>query len=157
MELFGGLTDIGTTPDGELMIKNGDLQKVTGIDWFIGEVNKILRSANDWSFAPNAGVALDRFYGSMNTREIGNQISSLITAKIVRQRINFPADVVVTVVPLDRDSIKIYINLNYDFQVIEVSQLVYDLQKGTFMEASVTQPVINTTIPNKFPYARRFQ
>ena len=61
MSLFSGLSDIATSSDGDMLVEGSDLKKVNGIDWFIQEVNKILRSANDWFFAPNAGAALDRF------------------------------------------------------------------------------------------------
>ena len=156
MELFGGLTDIAMTPDGDMILENNDLKSVKGIDWCIQEINKILKSSNDWAFAPNAGVALDRFYGAMNTRDTASQIESLITSKITQQRINFPATVKVTVVPLSRDSIKIYISLNYSGQVIPITAVLFDLQQGIIYDTQQVAQLNSPVTPNKHPYSLKF-
>ncbi|HLD91541.1 MAG TPA: hypothetical protein VI911_11135 [Patescibacteria group bacterium] len=156
MSLFSGLSDIATSSDGDMLVEGSDLKKVNGIDWFIQEVNKILRSANDWFFAPNAGAALDRFYGSNNTREIATEIQDIIKSKIERQGISFPATLNVRVVPLSRDEIKVYINLNFNNENINISKLIFDLQKGSIKETEEIEKQQSTKTPNKHPYAGKF-
>lgn len=155
MDLFAGLEDIATTPDGDIIIENGDIKMVTGIDWFIQEVNKILRSGSDWYFAPNAGVDLENFYGRPNTAELGREIENLVNTKILRQGINKPAQLSVKVVPVNIHELMLYITLLFDRQTISVTKMVYNLQNGLMkpMEDDVNQSPINT--PNKHPFATR--
>ena len=156
MQLFGGLSDFKTTPTGDIVILNGDIQDVTGVDWFIQEVNKILKSSTDWYFFPNAGANLERFYGQNNTRTIASQIQDLIKGKIERQGIHFPATIDVRVVPISRDEVKVYINLNYNQQVINVSSLIFDLQKGSLKETEEIAQNETPVTSIKHPYASRF-
>jgi hypothetical protein len=156
MQLFGGLSDFKTTPAGDITISNGDLQEVNGVDWFIQEVNKILKSSTDWYYFPNAGAGLERFYGQNNTRAVASQIQDLIKGKIERQGIHFPATIDVKVVPISRDEIKVYINLNYNQQVISVSNLIFDLQKGSLQETEEIAKNETQITPIKHPYASRF-
>lgn len=156
MGLFDGLSDIAITPKGDLIIEGGDLKRVSGIEWFIQEVNKILRSSNDWFFAPNAGASLDRFYGENNTRDTAAKIEELIRGKIMQQGIHFPADLKVKVVPISRDEIKLYITLEYAYQTYDVTNLVFDMQKGSLIETQDIVAQQSTQTPIKHPYAGRF-
>ena len=156
MDIYGGLSDIAITSDGDFIVSSNELADVSGIDWFNLEVMKILKSGNDWSWAANAGASLDRFYGAMNTRVTANQITNLIQDKITQQNIQVPATLVVNVVPLDRDVIKIYINLDYNGQVTPVTALVFNLQQGTILDTDLTINQVTTGTPNKHPFSTKF-
>ena len=156
MGLFDGLIDVAISPDGDLLVENNDLKQVRGFEWFAQEVNKILRSGNDWYFAPNAGASLDMFYGQNNTREIAKQVEERIITKITQQGINFPAELVVRTIPISRDEIKVYINLIYENQSISVDKLVFDLQKGTLKETEEIEKNTSKLVPSKHPFATRF-
>lgn len=155
-ELFGGLLDFTTTQGGDIKIANGDIAMVRGVDWFCQEVSKILKSANDWYFVPGAGAALDRFHGQVNSRAVAGQIQELIVSKIKRQGINYPAEVEVKVVPLTRDEIKIYINIKYNYQTINISSVVFDLQNGSLKDTETVEKQQDMATPIKHPYATKF-
>ena len=83
MELFDGIKDIEMSIDGDFVVYNNDLKINTGINWFIQEVNKIVKSdAVDWFFAPNAGADMMQYYGQINNRELGQKIQQDIKYKI---------------------------------------------------------------------------
>lgn len=155
MELFSGLEDIATTPDGDIIIENGDIKMVSGIDWFIQEVNKILRSGVDWYFAPNAGVDLEQFYGRVNSAELGRQIEELVKTKITRQNLNYPADLSVKVVPISISELKLYITLIFDRQTVSVTKMIYNLQNGLMKSTEDDVNQSNIIPPNKHPFASR--
>jgi hypothetical protein len=155
-ELFGGLRDFITTPNGDLKIVKEEIGEVQGIEWFTQEVSKILKSQTDWYFAPNAGAALDRFHGQVNSRATAGMIQDLLTSKIERQGINFPAELEVKVVPLSRDEIKVYINLKYGYQTINVSKVIFDLEGGFLRDTETIEQQQDMRTPNKHPYATKF-
>jgi hypothetical protein len=152
MDLFEGLSDIATTTDGDIIIEGGDLKQVRGVDWFIQEVNKILRSSNDWAFAPNAGADLGQFLGATNTRSTATEIEETIKDKIKYQGIHFPAELTVKVVPLNINEIKLFINLKYENQIISVSKLIFNMQQGNMRSIEESETRQNTRATSKHPF-----
>jgi hypothetical protein len=153
MALFSGLKDIAITADGDLAFAEGDLKTVSGIEWFIQEVNKILRSGTDWYFAPNAGANLESFYGSPNTRELGKRIEERIYDKITQQQIHVPGNLKVRVVPISKDAIDVFIDLDFANQTIGVSRLIFNLQSGFLRPVEIEQEQVARPVKN--PYLKR--
>ena len=156
-ELFQALKDIAMTNDGDIILDMSDVRYTRGVEWFIQEVNKILRSSNnEWFYAPSAGAHLERFYGENNTRAVAVNIEQTIKSKIERQKLNFPATLSVRAVPLSKSELKLYITLMYGNENIGVSSLVFDMQQGNLKETtdiiSSQQPVtpIRNTYIKKF-------
>lgn len=154
MDIFDGIKDIEMSIDGDFVVYNNDLKINTGITWFIQEVNKIVKSnAADWFFAPNAGADIMQYYGQINSRELGQKIQQDIKYKIEKQNINYPAELSVKVVPLSHTEIKCYITLNTGDRIIDVSRVIFNLNKGIQIDTEVIEKQENITIPNKHPYA----
>jgi len=159
--VFSALYDFKMTPDGDLVIKDGDLELVNGMDWFIQEVTKILRTNNpDWNLHPNVGAGLDDFTGQPNTRAIGKAIENRIYDKITAEHIEFPGKLTVKVVPLTIDSIMVYVLLDVENETIPISKLAYNVQNGIMREIEEsTKPVEKplNVIPNRNPYVTRIR
>lgn len=156
MDLFGGLRDFSLTEDGDLIIEQGDIKYSNGIEWFTQEVIKILKSSNDWYFAPDAGATLDRFHGQNNTRDTASIIKDVITSKIKRQGIHIPADLEVRVVPISLEEIKVYIMLKFNKETINITNVVFNLQDGMLKNVKDIVEQEDTATVIKHPYATKF-
>lgn len=138
--IFSAIKDIKMDESGDLVFKNGDLETVSGDEWFIQEVTKILRTSNpDWVLHPDIGAGLEDFAGRPNTRETGKAIEERLYNKIAAEGIHFPGTLLVRVVPLSRDSIMVNIDLKIRGRAISVSRDVFDLQDGIFQIHEVTR------------------
>lgn len=164
-DVFAGLYDIKMTLDGDLVIDAGDIGLVNGIDWFVQEVNKIVRTNNpEWELHPNVGASLEDFAGQPNVREVGRAIEERLHAKITEDNIQFPGTLSIKVVPVSISDIKVYINLEIEDRTVPVSHVVFDYNNGVLrtVESTVPPPTIGTTAggtttPAKNPYLSRIK
>ena len=161
---YEGIVDIAMTLEGDLIIENGDVKLVNGIDWLAQEVNKIIRTNNpDWIMHPRVGAGLDDFAGLPNTRDVASQIQTRLHDKITEEGITYPGVLSVRVVPLTVDSIMCYITIEVEGQQLPVTKFIYDMSNGLpqVIEDStqVEQPKqaqTNTEI-STHPFIRRYK
>jgi len=136
-DYFAGLTDIGMTLDGDIMVgDNGDFLLVEGFEWLYREVNKRLRTENpEWMFHPTIGVSLSDFQGYPNTPEAAKELRQRIKYVLSKDNIAFPGEFNVRVVPVERDAIIVYIYLDMAGNRTELEKLIYDYSNG------IVQPI----------------
>lgn len=145
--IFGALYDFHMTYDGDLVVEKEDLKKVNGSEWFIQQVNKILRTNNPgWEGHPNIGANLEDFIGEPNTRAVGKAIEERIYSKITAENLHYPGELEIRVVPINKDSINIHINLIIDGQPVVVSKTIFDIENGILKEIQQPQRPKNQTI-----------
>lgn len=160
---FTGIIDLKMSPDGDLVIENGDLALVTGEDWFIQETNKIIRTNNpDWEFHPDVGASLEDFAGLPNTRETARAIEERLHDKITQDSIHIPGKLSVRAVPITVDEIAIYINLDIEGQAVEVSRKVFEFSDGIVRnpetgELPDVQSTVQSTVRPTNPYLNRIK
>jgi len=124
MELFAGVTDVLLSYDTDLDFRDGDLMLTNGIDWLKRQVYIILTtSQGDWKLYPEIGARPDEFIGNPNTRDTSRRLKEFIIDKIQPHVI--PAAVSVEVVPLTRESVKCYLDLN--IAGIEVTHIPFTM------------------------------
>ena len=129
MEQFSPINDILFSYDGDISFENGDLMLTTGNDLLERKVFKLLlTSINDWKFDKNIGASPNIFIGEQNTRDTGKLIESYLDTHI--QEHIYPAIINTKVVPLDYDSIKIYITLYIQGTIVAKLPLTLDFING---------------------------
>jgi hypothetical protein len=168
MKPFESIIDIKMTPDGDLSIKDEDLETHNGIDWFISEVTKIIRTSNpDWKKYPNIGAGVEEFAGMPNTRETAMAIKERIHDKITAENLQYPGKLEVSVVPLDRHTISIYINLSVNGEFMQISKVIFDYNDGIIKSDIIEKPRMESEledlsgkgrhVPARNPYLTRLQ
>ena len=146
-DFFRGLTDIGMTLDGDIMVgRDGDFQLVDGFEWLYREVNKRIRTDNPtWMFHNTIGASLSDFQGNPNTPEAARRIRQRIVHVLGKDNIAYPGELSVRVVPMDVDGILIIIYLDLAGNRVELSKNIYNYSNGIVqtMESSNTkyQPI----------------
>jgi len=146
MELFQFKSDILLSYDGDIDFNSGDILTVNGLEYIKRVVFKLLLTEmNDWGVYPNIGASPNRFTGEQNTRDIGKQIKQYIETNI-RQHIA-PATIDVKVVPINYDSVKIYLDIIVVSDIISTIPFTFDYVNGI----SYTQydDVVDKIISNK--------
>ena len=142
-DLFRGLTDVGMTLDGDLMISpDGDLNLVDGFEWLYREVNKRIRTENPmWQLHPTVGANLSDFKGEPNTPQNAKRIRQRLKYILSQGNIGFPGEFAIRVIPTRPDGILIYIYLDMAGIRVELSKAIYDFHNGIVqsMEESNTQ------------------
>ena len=150
MDFFAGLTDIGMTLDGDLMVgEDGDLNLVDGFEWLYREVNKRVRTDNpDWRGHPTIGANLTDFQGQPNTAEAGRRIKQRLIYVLSQGNIAFPGEFSVRVTPISRDGILIMIYLDLAGNRVELSKDIYDYSNG-IVQTMESSPTIYQPIPQE--------
>lgn len=111
MEYFRGLTDVLLTYDTDLDFEDGDLMLSNGIDCLKRIIYKLLiTSPGDWKLYTDEGANPNEFIGQPNIRQTAKELEEFIIDKIQPHVV--PATVTVKVVPLSRESVKCYLDLN---------------------------------------------
>jgi len=146
-DYYIGMTDIGMTLDGDLMIgKDGDLELVEGFEWLYREVNKRVRTDNPgWRGHPTVGANMSDFQGYPNTPDTARRLRQRIKNVLVQGNISYPGEFNVRVVPIREDGIMVFIYLDLAGSRVELQKLIYDFSNGivqTMEDPTVTyQPV----------------
>lgn len=139
MQLYGGFTDIKMSDDGDLVISNGDLDTVSGLDWLALEINKVCQTNNpEWYSYPNIGADIENFAGQPNTRNICRSLELQITDAISAQKIHFPGVLNVRCVPIDQNTVNIYITVDIAGTTNPISKLSFAFDKGHVTPIEVT-------------------
>lgn len=143
MALFEGIYDIAMDADGDLIISNGDIKVHNGLDWFISEVTKIIRTTNpEWRSNQNVGASLEDFIGQPNTRETAGFIEERLYDKITAENIHIPGTLDVRVTPLSKSSISVLIRLLVQGEVQPITKIIFDFEKGNIkVQDDNEQPV----------------
>jgi hypothetical protein len=101
-------TDILLSYDTDIAFGIDDLMIVSGSELLKRKIFKhLITEFNDWKIHPQVGSSPNRFTGERNNRETASNIKYFIENNI-NPHIS-PAQITVKVVPIDYDSIKIYI------------------------------------------------
>jgi len=129
MELFEFKSDILLSYDTDIDFGAGDLLVVNGLELLKRKIFKLLiTEPTDWKMYPNVGASPNKFTGEQNTRELGNQIKQHLESRI-SQHIS-PAIIDVKVVPIDYDSVKIYLNVMVAGTVVSIIPFTFDFING---------------------------
>lgn len=140
-DYYIGMTDIGMTLDGDLMVDGGDLQLVEGFDWLYREVNKRIRTENpSWVGHPTVGVGMGDFQGHPNTPDTAKALRQRIKYVLAQGNISYPGEFNVRIVPIRSDGIMVFIYLDLAGNRVELQRLIYDFSNGIVqgMEDSTT-------------------
>jgi len=129
MDLRNSAKDILLSYDTDIDFEQGDLMITSNADMIKRKVFKLLvTNLNDWKFDKSIGASPNRFTGEHNTRQTGELIVSFLETNI--QPHIFPAIVEVKVVPINTDSIKIYITLYLEGSIIANMPFSMDFMNG---------------------------
>ena len=147
-DLFIGLTDIGMTLDGDIMLDDtGDIGLVQGWEFLFREVNKRLRTNNpSWKSHPSIGVTLRDFIGTPNTPATAQALRKRIREKLSIDNIGFPGEFDVIITPTGRDSVNISIDFYLAGLKKSLTRIIYDFTDGLIQEVE-DQVVIRTDTP----------
>ena len=129
MNLFQFTSDILLSYDTDIDFGTGDLLVVNGLEFLKRKIFKLLiTETNDWKIIPTIGASPNRFTGEQNTRDIAKKIKQYIESNI-QQHIS-PAQIDVIVVPINYDSIKIYIDILVVGVVVATIPFTFDYVNG---------------------------
>ena len=110
-EPFESLYDVFFSYDGDIDFENGDLKHSIGLDCLKRTVYKLMRTLpGSWPLYPDEGASPEKFIGEPNTREVGKKLEAWLIEKLERHVT--PASIITKVVPVSRESIKVYIDIN---------------------------------------------
>lgn len=131
-QLFDLINDIALSYDGDIIVdENNDTRIINGIDWFKREVNKLVRTnLRDWRAEPDIGLDLEDHIGKINNRENAEELREKVLEAITVDSFQFPGEFEVRVVPTSVDSLTIYITYNIIGERINISKLIFNLNKG---------------------------
>jgi len=160
---FLGEVDIELSPDGDLVLENGDFRLTRGFDWLCSEVYKILRTNNpEWPLHPRVGADTEDFIGEINNRETASRMESQIEAAVNADSIALPGMLKVKVAPLNRDSVMVIVYLVGTGDDRVVSKMIYDFRKGAVHSTGTRLPEkgVEPDLPAGYkeetnPYMRR--
>jgi len=129
MELFQFRSDILLSYDTDIDFGTGDLLVANGLEFLKRKVFKLLiTEANDWKIMPDIGASPNRFTGEQNTRTIAKQIKQFVESNI--QQHIAPARIDIQVVPLNYDSVKIYLDILVADSIITTMPFTFDYVNG---------------------------
>jgi hypothetical protein len=131
-DYYIGMTDIGMTLDGDLMVDDsGDLRLVEGFDWLSREVGKRIRTDNpSWVGHPSIGVGMSDFQGHPNMPDTAKSLRKRIKYVLQQDNISYPGEFNVRIVPIRSDGIMIFIYLDLAGSRVEIQRLIYDFSNG---------------------------
>jgi len=110
-EPFAPMVDVLLSYDGDIEFENGDLKLCTGLDCLKRDIYKLLiTEPGDWPLFPEEGASPNKFTGEQNTRDNGKLLEKYLVEKIQPHVI--PATVIAKVVPVSRESVKVYLDIN---------------------------------------------
>lgn len=167
MDYFRLTSDVALTYDTDLEFEDGDLMLCNGIDCLKRMVYALLiTEPGDWKLYPDEGSSMTPFIGKPNTRETARMIKEYVIDKIQPHVI--PATVGVTVVPLNRESVKCYIDLtlagveitHIPFTMDFVNGFIYpqiDERADTVVSSKNTKFNDNSSINHPNPYWDRLR
>jgi len=139
--IYDGFTDFAMSYDGDLIVKDGDIAYISGIDWLKREINKILRTTNpEWAGNPTAGADLCNFIGAPNTRETATDIKETITRALDRQGLIVEGEVDVRVVPVSLYNVQILIHLIADGERTQIADMVFEYN-GAGVRTNTYDPI----------------
>lgn len=123
--------DIAISYNGNgLVSDNGDLLITTGFDDSIRRINTLVRTTiSSWRVYPNFGTTMHEFVGQPNTRDTAREMSRQLEVYLNR----FITDIgklTVQAVPIDRESLNIFIFAHTDNGSIPVSRFIYSYRDG---------------------------
>ena len=111
MELFESQKDILLSFDTDIDFENGDIMFVDGDEFIKRKVFKLLISEiNDWVLDPQLGANPSVFIGEPNNRETAQQLKNFIESRIAPFIVPYVMDV--RVIPLNKESVKCYIDIS---------------------------------------------
>ena len=129
MELYENIGDIFLSYDTDIEFSNGDLMLNYGVDLLKRKAFKLLISEiNDWGFMREIGASPKVFIGEPNTRETAELLKSYVESKL--RKYLQPVIPEVRVVPLDFDSVKVYIDLLFSNTTVATLPMTLDFING---------------------------
>ena len=122
-------SDILMSYDTDIDFEFGDLMLATGSDFLKRKVFKLLLTeVNDWKKTPDLGANPSLFIGEKNSRNTAQKIQNFITERI--QPYILPVLINVRVIPIDYDSVKCYIDLLYNGELVSTIPFTMDFING---------------------------
>lgn len=110
MPLFDRDRDVLMSYDTDIAFEKGDLMLTEGSDFLVRKVFKLIISEiGDWKLDPQLYASPKAFTGQKNTRDTATRIQSYLKTNI--QPHISPVECAVRVIPLNYDSVKVYIDL----------------------------------------------
>lgn len=151
-QVFDLINDVALSYDGDLILDdNGDLQTISGIEWFKREVNKIIRTRlREWRSEPDIGMDTEDFTGRINSRETAVDIKRRILEALTIDNFQSPGQFDIQVVPVSSNEISIFITYNIMGESYSVSKLLFNLDRN--ISQPITDELVSetqNTMPNK--------
>jgi len=146
MNFLDSQADILLSYDLDIDFGTNDILLTNGIDFVKRKVFKLLiTEVNDWGMNPGLGASPNLFTGMQNTRENAQLLKQFLTSRIQPYIEPFVLDI--QIIPVDYDSIKIYIDLILATNILSSTPFTFDFVNGF----SYTQydEVVDKIISNK--------
>lgn len=144
MELYTAMYDVLLGLDTDLHFENGDLMLTNGLDYIEREIFKLLiTEPGDWKASPQLGCTPNIFTGNQNTRETARSIESFLKNGL--KETVFPGQVDVRVVPVDYNSVMIFVDIlleNFEIDSIPFEfDFINGIKKFNKIDTRVISPV----------------
>jgi hypothetical protein len=110
-EPFAPMTDIFLSYEGDIEFEGGDIKLCNGIECLKRDIFKLLiTEPGDWKIYPEEGASPNKFTGEQNTRDNARLLEKYVVEKVQPHVI--PATVIAKAVPISRESVKVYLDIN---------------------------------------------
>ena len=136
MAEFIGRTDIMLSYDGDLVLdETGDLKLTSGFDWITRELNKRIRTINpEWKRYPTIGANVETFIGRPLTRSVLAEMKKQIEDSVEKWGLQDPGIIEVRLVPVNYDSVAIYIFLIVAGTRTSLNRLIFNFDNGNIQD-----------------------
>jgi len=125
---------------------NGDFLLTDGNDEKIREVNRLVRTEiNGWKIYPGYGTPLHDFAGRPNTQETAQELSKSLELYL-NKFVNGIGVLRVRVVPVNEESVDVFVFAYSGGLQVPVSRIVYDYQDGIVKDIKDPAEPIETVV-----------
>lgn len=98
---YQALVDIDMSPDGDVVVSQGDLALARGIGVIQDDIIiRTLTETMDFAEHPWLGASLQDFFGAPNTQQTGDRVRSRLLDALLRDANLLPEDTDVVIVPV---------------------------------------------------------
>lgn len=127
--------DIALTYDGRALISdNGDFLLTDGFDEKVREISRLVRTeVNGWKIYPSYGTPLHDFVGRPNTQETADELTRTLEIYL-NTFVKGIGVLKVRVVPMDQESVDIFIFAYNGTGELPVGRVVYNYKDGIVVE-----------------------
>jgi len=129
MAQYNGKVDILFSYDTDIEFESGTIKLTNGVDHMKRKLFKLMQTVpGDWKIYRSVGAKPIEYIGRENTRETGKNLETFLYRQLTEEM--YPIDIRVQVVPISRESVKVYIELILLDKIIETIPFTMDFVHG---------------------------